>query len=264
MPDLNIIETDHLDIGYEENLIVDDLQLIIPKGKITALVGANGCGKSTILKAIARILQPKKGSVYLNGQAIHSLKTKEIAKHLAILPQNPSAPEGLTVAELVSYGRSPHLTGFATLSKLDKEVIQQALEVTNMLPFARCSVDQLSGGQKQRVWIAMALAQETEILLLDEPTTYLDIAHQYEVLSLLKRLNKQEGRTIVMVVHDLNHASQYADYMVAIKKGRIFYNGTPREVMKQENLFEVFGIHSDILLDPRTGQPICLPYIPEV
>lgn len=260
----NIIETDQLNIGYEEQLIIQDLHLKLPKHKVTALVGANGCGKSTILKAIARILKPKQGVVYLNGKAVHTQKSKEIAKQLAILPQNPEAPEGLTVAELVSYGRSPHQGGFAALSRQDKEVIQQALEVTNMLSFARRPVDQLSGGQKQRVWIAMALAQETELLLLDEPTTYLDIAHQYDVLSLLRRLNKQEGRTIIMVVHDLNHASQFADYMVAISEGKIAYKGTPREVMKPEILYEVFGIHSNILEDPMTGQPICLPYVREV
>jgi iron complex transport system ATP-binding protein len=264
MVNTNIIETDRLDIGYEDLIIVQDLHLKLHKHKITALVGANGCGKSTILKAIARILKPEQGVVYLNGQALHTQKSKEIARQLAILPQNPEAPEGLTVAELVSYGRSPHQSGFAALSRRDKEIIQQALEVTNMLAFARRPVDQLSGGQKQRVWIAMALAQETELLLLDEPTTYLDIAHQYDVLSLLKRLNQKEGRTIVMVVHDLNHASQFADYMVAISEGKIAYSGTPREVMRPEILYEVFGIHSNILNDPVTGQPICLPYVPEV
>ncbi|OMF26731.1 iron-dicitrate transporter ATP-binding subunit [Paenibacillus sp. FSL H8-0548] len=259
-----IIETKHLDISYEDVMIVQDLHLTIPMKKITALVGANGCGKSTILKAIARILKPQSGVVYVNGNAVHTQKSKEIAKQLAILPQNPIAPDGLTVAELVSFGRSPHQGGFATLTKKDKEKIKWALDVTNMLPYARRSVDQLSGGQKQRVWIAMALAQETEILLLDEPTTYLDIAHQYEVLSLLRRLNEQEGRTIVMVVHDLNHASLYSDYMVTVKDGKIVHSGSPSEVMQREHLYEVFGIHSNIIKDPRTGKPICLPYVLEV
>ncbi len=252
--------TKQLDIAYAERLIVEDLNVVIPNGKITALVGANGSGKSTILKAMARIMKPKGGSVFLDGQAIHRQSTKEVAKQLAILPQNPSAPDGLTVSELVGYGRFPHQKGFGSLSLEDKQMIQWAIEVTGMSEFHDRPVDQLSGGQRQRAWIAMALAQQTDILFLDEPTTFLDMAHQLEVLKLLQKLNSEEGRTIIMVVHDLNHATRYAQHMVAIKTGKVVSEGSPEEVVTQDVLREVFGIEADIIPDPRTGVPLCLPY----
>src|SRR5690606_30915126 len=202
--------TRELDISYDDRMIVEGLNMVIPEGKITALVGSNGSGKSTILKTMARIMKPKRGSVHLDGKAIHEQSTKEVARQLAILPQNPVAPDGLTVQELVGYGRYPHQKGFGSMSKQDKEVIAWAINVTGMEQFRERAVDQLSGGQRQRAWIAMALAQQTEILFLDEPTTYLDMAHQLEVLKLLQQLNAEQGRTIVMVVHDLNHATRYA------------------------------------------------------
>lgn len=252
--------TEHLKIAYTDRVIVDDLNLHIPRGKITALVGANGSGKSTILKAMARIMHPKGGQVYLDGKSIHTQSTKDVAKQLAVLPQNPKAPDGLTVKELISYGRYPHQKGFGTLSREDKEIIQWALQVTGMMEFEDRPIEQLSGGQRQRAWIAMALAQGTDILFLDEPTTFLDMAHQLEVLKLLKGLNEKERRTIVMVVHDLNHASRYADHMVAIKEGRVVSQGTPQEVMKPEVFKLVFGVEADIIYDPRTGVPLCLPF----
>lgn len=252
--------TKQLDIAYEDRLIVKDLNVSIPSGKITALVGANGSGKSTILKTMARIMKPKGGGVYLDGQSIHRQSTKEVAKQLAILPQNPIAPEGLTVSELVGYGRFPHQKGFGSLTKEDKDIIQWAIQVTGMTPFYDRPVDQLSGGQRQRAWIAMALAQQTDILFLDEPTTFLDMAHQLEVLKLLEKLNEQEGRTVIMVVHDLNHATRYAHHMVAIKSGTVVSEGTPVEVMTKDVLREVFGIEADLVADPRTGVPLCLPY----
>lgn len=255
-----MIQTEQLDIAYDDKIIVEQLNLAIPERQITALVGANGSGKSTILKAMARLLKPKQGVVFLDGKVIHEQKTKEIAKQLAILPQNPVAPDGLTVFELVAYGRFPHQTGFGTLSQKDKEMIIWAIEVTSMTEFADRPVDQLSGGQRQRAWIAMALAQETPMLFLDEPTTFLDMAHQMEVLQLLKKLNEEENRTIVMVVHDLNHASRFAQHMVAIKQGKMIHEGSPVEVMTPEVLKVVFGIESDIIRDPRNGQPLCLPY----
>lgn len=254
------LNTEQLDIGYSDSLIVKNLNLAIPTGKITALVGANGSGKSTILKTMARIMKPKAGGVLLDGESIHSQSTKEIARQLAILPQNPTAPDGLTVSELVGYGRFPHQKGFGTLTQEDKEMIRWAIEMTAMTSFTDRPVDQLSGGQRQRAWIAMALAQQTEILFLDEPTTFLDMAHQLEVLQLLQKLNHVEGRTIVMVVHDLNHASRYAQHMVAIKSGNVICAGTPHQVMNEKVLREVFDIEADILLDPRTGVPLCLPY----
>ncbi|MEI7025499.1 ABC transporter ATP-binding protein [Paenibacillus sp. y28] len=252
--------TDNLNMAYADRLIVENLNVSIPDGKITALVGANGSGKSTILKAMARIMKPKGGNVLLDGQSIHTQPTKQVAKQLAILPQNPTAPDGLTVSELVSYGRFPHQSGFGSLTKHDKEVISWALQVTGMSEFEERPVDQLSGGQRQRAWIAMALAQETDILFLDEPTTFLDMAHQLEVLKLLQKLNEDAKRTIIMVVHDLNHATRYAQHVVAIKKGKVVCEGSPEAVVTKEVLREVFGIEADIVPDPRTGVPLCLPF----
>lgn len=255
-----MIQTEQLVIGYDENTIVENLDLTISDGKITALVGANGSGKSTILKAISRLLKTKQGTVYLDGKSIREQKSREIAKQLAILPQNPTAPDGLTVAELVSYGRFPHQKGFGKLTRHDRHMVHWAIEVTGMTEFANRPVDQLSGGQRQRAWIAMALAQETPTLLLDEPTTFLDMAHQLEVLYLLERLNKEQGYTIVMVIHDLNHASRFADHMVAIKQGKIIKTGSAKEVMTPAILEEAFGIRSEIIPDPHGGHPLCLPY----
>ncbi|MDQ0230358.1 ABC transporter ATP-binding protein [Metabacillus malikii] len=255
-----MIKTEKLNIGYEQELIVKELNIEIPDRKITALVGANGSGKSTILKTIARLMKPKSGTITIDGKAIHTQKTKDIAKQLAILPQNPIAPEGLTVYELVTFGRYPHQKGMASLTNTDRDIIHSALEMTGIIEFANRSIDQLSGGQRQRAWIAMALAQDTPILFLDEPTTFLDMAHQIEVLTILEKLNHEQGRTIVMVVHDLNHASRYAQHIVAIKKGTVIKSGNPYDVMKEEVLEEVFGVKSDIITDPRTGLPLCLPY----
>ncbi|MDF2936164.1 MAG: ABC-type cobalamin/Fe3+-siderophore transport system, ATPase component [Paenibacillaceae bacterium] len=256
----NRLYTQQLDIAYESRLIVEDLNLSIPSGKITALVGANGSGKSTILKTMSRILKPRKGSVFLDSKAIHQQSTKDVAKQLAILPQNPVAPDGLTVGELVGYGRFPHQKGFGTQTREDRDIIRWAIQVTAMEDFFDRPVDQLSGGQRQRAWIAMALAQQTDILFLDEPTTFLDMGHQLEVLKLLQKLNQEEGRTIVMVVHDLNHATRYAGHMVAIKSGKVVSQGTPTEVMTRDVLRLVFGIEADIISDPRTGVPLCLPF----
>lgn len=254
------LQTAKLDIAYNERVIVEQLHLTIPEGRITALVGANGSGKSTILKTMARLHKPKNGEVLLDGASIHKLPTREVAKKLAILPQHPVAPDGLSVEELVSYGRFPHRSGFSSMKAEEKEIVLWALEVTGLSDLAERAVQELSGGQRQRAWIAMALAQHTDILFLDEPTTFLDIAHQLEVLKLLRKLNVEQGRTIVMVVHDLNQAARYADHIVAIKNGKIVTQGTPVEVMKKEMLREVFGIEADIIADPRTGLPHCLPY----
>jgi len=251
---------DKLHISYGSQPIVENLDLVIPDGKVTALVGANGSGKSTILKTMARLMKANKGSVYLDGKSISQMQTKEVAKQLAILPQNPVAPEGLTVRELVAYGRFPHQKGLGTLSKEDKKMIEWALQVTNMNELADRQIESMSGGQRQRAWIAMALAQGTDILFLDEPTTYLDMAHQLEVLKLLEQLNREVGKTIVMVVHDLSHASMYAEHIVAIKQGSIVRAGQPAEVITSSMLQEVFGIEADVIPCPRTGAPLCLPY----
>lgn len=252
--------TENLQIAYEKRIIVDSLNIEIPKGQITALVGANGSGKSTILKTMARLIKPSQGAVFLDGKKIHQEPTKQIAKELAILPQNPSAPEGLTIEELIAYGRSPHQTGFKSRSKADNEMIHWALKTTNLLDLKERPLDQLSGGQRQRAWIAMALAQDTEIVFLDEPTTFLDMTHQLDVMNILKELNQVEHKTIVMVVHDLNHASRYASHMIAIKDGQVAASGAPVDVMTEETLEAVFNVKADIVLDKRAGVPICIPY----
>lgn len=257
---MNSITTQNLAVAYEDHLVVDDLDMQIPQGRITTIIGPNGCGKSTVLKAVGRILKPKGGVVYLNGDDIRRLTTKEVAQKMAILPQSPQAPAGLTVGELVAYGRFPHQRGFGKLIPEDKKIIQWALEVTRLTEFETTAVDNLSGGQRQRVWIAMALAQQTDLILLDEPTTYLDLAYQLEVLELLYRLNREQGCTIVMVLHDLNLAARFADYMIAIRGGDIIQHGTPEEVMTAEVLKETFRIDAEIVKEPRTGRPTCISY----
>ncbi|MEK5145903.1 ABC transporter ATP-binding protein [Psychrobacillus sp. FSL K6-4615] len=252
--------TDDLSIGYGEQLIVKDLSVQIPNQKITTIIGPNGCGKSTLLKAITRIISHQSGTVVLDGKNVFKENTKVLAKKMAILPQTPESASGLTVGELVSYGRFPYQTGFGRLSQKDYEVIDWAMKVTNTNTFKYLPVDSLSGGQRQRVWIAMALAQETEIIFLDEPTTYLDMAHQLEVLELLQRLNKEEKRTIVMVLHDLNQAARFADYIVALKDGQIVKAGPCEEVITKEVLRGVFNIDAEIGIDPRTNKPMCITY----
>ncbi|MGG5253613.1 ABC transporter ATP-binding protein [Neobacillus sp. SM06] len=252
--------TKSLTIGYGDKIIVEELNLTINKGEITTIIGANGCGKSTILKTMARVHSAKSGAIYLDGKTIHQIPTKEIAKKMAVLPQSPEAPSGLTVYELISFGRSPYQKGFGRLSEKDRKVIQWALEVTNLTAFANHPVDALSGGQRQRAWIAMAVAQETDLLLLDEPTTYLDMAHQLEILQLLEKLNRQQGRTIVMVIHDLNLAARFSHYMVALREGKVVKEGSAEEVMTHQVLEEVFQIDAQIAKDPRTDKPICISY----
>lgn len=253
------LTTRRLSLGYDDATIIDGLDLDIPEGRITALVGANGSGKSTLLRALSRLLAPRSGAALLDGKAIHQQPTREVARRLALLPQRPEAPEDLTVRELVEFGRHPHRRPLRGLGPDDHALVQDALDSTGMTVFAERAVGALSGGQRQRAWIAMALAQGTDTLLLDEPTTYLDMAHQLEVLQLLRRLNERDGRTVVMVVHDLNHASRFADRMVAISGGAVVAQGTPREVMTPDVLRRVFAIEADIVEDPRTGVPLCIP-----
>lgn len=257
---MDSIKTEGLNIGYDEATIVKELNMQIPNGKVTSIIGPNGCGKSTVLKAIGRILKPKKGFVYLNGEEIKTLSTKEIAKKMAILPQTPTAPSGLTVSELVAYGRFPHQSGFGKLTPEDQKIVQWAIDVTKLNGFEHREVDTLSGGQRQRVWIAMALAQQTDLILLDEPTTYLDMAHQLEVLKLLQDLNQKQGCTIAMVLHDLNLAARFSDYMIAIRDGSIISRGTPEEVMKAEVLKKAFSIDAEIVYEPRSKRPVCITY----
>lgn len=252
------LTTRKLTLAYDGTCIVSDLNLAIPSGKITVLVGANGCGKSTLLRGLARLLKPRTGTVYLDSKSIFGLSTKEVAKQLGILPQSSVAPEGLTVRELVAQGRYPHQGWLQQWSQEDERLTQQALITTDLVNLATRPLDTLSGGQRQRAWIAMVLAQNTEILLLDEPTTFLDLAHQVEVLDLLYDLNHQ-GRTIVMVLHDLNQACRYADYLVAIASGRIYAQGTPAQIMTEEMIQQVFMLSCRIITDPVVGTPMCIP-----
>ncbi|MFJ5759019.1 ABC transporter ATP-binding protein [Neobacillus sp. NPDC093182] len=254
------LSTDDLSIGYGERLIVKSLSIEIPDRQITTIIGPNGCGKSTLLKAITRIISHQSGSILLDGKDISKVNTKILAKQMAILPQTPESASGLTVGELVSYGRFPYQKGFGRLTKKDYEVIDWALEVTGTIDYKFRPVDALSGGQRQRVWIAMALAQETEIIFLDEPTTYLDMAHQLEVLELLQKLNHEQERTIVMVLHDLNQAARFADHIIALKDGEIVKAGSCEEVISQKVLRKVFNIDAVIGHDPRTKKPMCVTY----
>ncbi|WP_077623239.1 ABC transporter ATP-binding protein [Sediminibacillus massiliensis] len=252
--------TEDLTVGYGEKSIIKEMTLEIPDNKITTIIGANGCGKSTLLKAVTRILTPHGGSIVLDGRSISKENTRQLAKKMAILPQSPESAGGLTVAELVAYGRFPYQKGFGRVTKQDRRIIDWAMEVTGILAFKYRSVDDLSGGQRQRVWIAMALAQETELIFLDEPTTYLDMAHQLEVLELIDQLNKQEGRTIVMVLHDLNQAARFADHIIALKDGKIVKKGSSNEVIQRDVLKQVFQIDAEIGRDPRTNKPMCITY----
>lgn len=248
-----------LTLAYENVTIITDLSLNIPAGGITALVGPNGCGKSTLLRGISRLLKPRVGSVMLDSHDIWKLPTKELAKRLGILPQGPVAPEGLTVHELVAQGRYPHQSWFQQWSHEDERVTRDALDITNVAEFADRPVDTLSGGQRQRAWIAMTLAQDSDVILLDEPTTFLDLAYQIEVLDLLHDLNRERGKTIVMVLHDLNHACRYASHLVALCAGRVVAQGTPEEIMNENMVREVFGIDCRIIPDPVSHTPLCIP-----
>lgn len=254
------LQAHNLTLGYQDTIVLEDLSLTLPKGEITVFVGANGCGKSTLLRSLARLLKPKNGEVMLAHQSVNEMATKEIAKQLAILPQGPVAPEGLTVGQLVKQGRYPHQSLLQQWSKQDEEFVEQALEATQTKNLSDRSLHSLSGGQRQRVWIAMTLAQNTDILLLDEPTTYLDMAHQIEILDLCYDLNIAEGRTIVMVLHDLNMAARYADHIVAVKNKTIHTEGHPEEVITSDMVQDVFGMESEIIEDPLFGSPMCVPY----
>ena len=249
-------------LAYTGRTIVDSIDVAIPDGKLTAIVGPNGCGKSTLLRALARLLTPRTGSIVLDGHDIHALPTREVARRLGLLPQAPLSPEGILVADLVARGRSPHQTAFQQWSLADEQAVATALAATGLTDLAGARVDELSGGQRQRVWIAMALAQETSLLLLDEPTTFLDLRHQIDVLSLLRGLNRKEGRTLVLVLHDLNLACRYADHMIAMRDGRIIAEGTPAEIITSGVMAAVFGLDCTIIPDPVTGTPLVIPASP--
>ena len=255
----NRLRGEDLTLAYDERTIAEDLGIEIPDGSFTVIIGPNACGKSTLLRALARMLKPRKGTVFLDGEQIHSLPSKVVARRLGLLPQTATAPDGITVADLVARGRFPHQKLLRQWSKDDERAVDAAMASTQVSELADRGVDELSGGQRQRVWIAMALAQETPILLLDEPTTYLDIAHQIEVLNLCARLHEEEDRTMVAVLHDLNHATRYATHLVALKEGRIMAQGDPNEIVTSELIEDVFGLPCVVVPDPETGTPLVVP-----
>ena len=255
-----MIETKQLQINYGEKIIIEPLDLVIPKGEITVLIGANGCGKSTLLRSIARLLKPKSGAILLNDEDITSFSAKETAKKLAILPQQPMAPEGLTVLQLVKQGRFPYQNWRKQWSNEDQLIVEQAISATGLRKFKNMEIDNLSGGQRQRAWIAMTLAQQTDIILLDEPTTYLDVTHQIEVLDLLYKLNQEENRTIVMVLHDINLACRYATNIIALVNKGIYAQGKPQDIFSVKLVHDVFQLKSEIIKDPIYGTPMCIPY----
>ncbi len=255
------LHIEDLSTGYGEKAISQHLTFPIPSGQITALIGANGCGKSTLLKTICRIIPPLGGTVTLDGKSLWDYDSRVLARKVGILPQNPSAPGELSVRELVMYGRAPyHGPFFSRGSQEDRDIVQWALEETDMMEFADRNVMALSGGQRQRAWIAMAIAQTTDILFLDEPTSFLDVAHQMEVLELVRHLNEAYGKTIIMVIHELNEAARFAHHLIAMKPGKILYQGSPEEVFHQQMLRDIFGIDAELIQDPRTGRPLCIPY----
>ena len=260
---MNHLHSRRLSVGYDENLVIDELTVDVPTGQMTAIVGANGSGKSTLLKTFARILSPVEGGAFLDGKVIHATPTRELARRMSILSQNASAPEALTVYELASFGRYPYRRWLRGSNQDDAAIVSWALHVVGLSDCRERPVASLSGGQQQRAWIAMTLAQGAPYMLLDEPTNHLDTCHQLEIMELLTRLNQQEGKTVVMVLHDLNLAARYAHHMIAVKAGRIVAAGTPAEVMTESHLREVFGIRAKILSDPQSGAPLCVAYLPE-
>ncbi|ROQ41327.1 iron complex transport system ATP-binding protein [Frondihabitans sp. PhB188] len=253
-----ILSAAGLRLGYDERVVAEDLSFDVPDGELTVIIGPNACGKSTLLKALARTLKPQAGTVTLDGRPLSSYRSKDVAKRVGMLPQSPIAPESITVRDLVGRGRFPHQGVFRQWSHADEQAVEAALVATGVAELADRHVSELSGGQRQRAWIAMALAQETELLLLDEPTTFLDIAHQYEVLELCARLHR-EGRTLVAVLHDLNQAARYATHLVVMKAGVIVASGTPGEVLTAPLVEDVFGLPCEIIDDPQTHTPMVVP-----
>lgn len=257
---MNAIEVQNITAGYGDTLILEDLSVTIPKGKITMIIGPNGCGKSTLLKNIARIHKPKQGKIFLHDKNMADLSPKAIAKQMAVLPQSPTPPYGLLVKDLVAYGRYPYQKPLGGLRKQDVEIIDWAMRQTNVEQQKDAYVETLSGGQRQRVWIAMALAQKSEVIVLDEPTTYLDISYQLEVLELLKQLNQTQGQTIVMVLHELNLACRYGDHILGLKDGKIVFEGSPKEVITKEHLQQLYGIQAQLLPSKDASYPICVEF----
>ena len=256
---MTLLTAERLRLGYGDATVVHDLDLTVPEGRVTAIVGPNGCGKSTLLRGLSRLLRPQDGRVLLDGQDLHRLPTKQVARSLALLPQNPVVPEGITVGELVARGRHPHHGLLRQWTREDDTVVAEVLELTGTTHLVSREVAELSGGQRQRVWIALVLAQRTDLLLLDEPTSFLDIAHQVEVLDLVRDLSVDRGTTVVMVLHDLAMAARYADHLVALRNGHVVAQGSPREVVTAETVCDVFGITCRVLWQEATGDLSVIP-----
>jgi iron complex transport system ATP-binding protein len=248
-----------LEVGYAERRVITQLDLTIPSGKITAIIGPNACGKSTLLRALARLLKPTAGAVLLDGSDIHSLPTRAVARRLGLLPQSPSTPDGIIVEDLVARGRYPHHTWLQRWTPADEAAVENAMARTGVAALRARPIDELSGGQRQRVWIAMAVAQEAPIMLLDEPTTFLDMAHQFEVLTLLDELQADQDRTIVVVLHDINQAARHAHHLVALADGNLASQGPPVTTITEQLLADVFHVRARILIDPVTKLPVCIP-----
>ncbi len=254
------MRTENLKLGYGEKTILSKINMEVPEGQMTILIGSNGCGKSTLLKALARLKRPMSGRILYEDRDLFQMDTREVARHLSILPQNPTAPEDLTVFDIVKQGRYPHQTWRKQWSAQDERAVRQALQKTGIESIAHEKMMHLSGGQRQRAWIAMTLAQETDMIFLDEPTNHLDIKYRIEILDLLRDLNRKEGRTILMVLHDINLAARYADHLIALRGGEIFAQGRPDTIMDAHLMREVFDIHSAVFSCPVFNVPFCIPY----
>lgn len=253
------LRSEALSVQFGKSKVLNELSLDIPDGKLTVIVGPNACGKSTLLRALARLQPSSGGQVLLDGKAIHKQNSRSVARRLGILPQMPIAPEGLRVQDLVTRGRTPHQSALKQWSQQDAQAVENALALTGMTHNAHRPLDALSGGQRQRAWIAMVLAQETDIILLDEPTTYLDLPHQIDLLTLVQKLNHDSGHTVVMVLHDINLAARFADHMVALKDGKVCHQGTPEQIVTQDIMAEVFDLRCVVIKDPVHGDPHIIP-----
>lgn len=253
------LEAKELRTGYDKKIVLDGVNITIPEGKVSVIIGANACGKSTLLKTLVRLIKPQSGEVLIDGKKVSQVPSKELAKTLGLLPQSPIVPEGITVLDLVTRGRFPYQTFMKGLSQDDLEAVENALELMNITELRDRSVDELSGGQRQRVWIAMALAQDTDILFLDEPTTFLDLQYQVEILDLLTDLNQKKGTTIVMVLHELNLTARYADYLFAVKDGNLISQGIPNEIVTPNLIKEVFNLNCEVIKDPISDTPLIVP-----
>lgn len=255
----HVLKAEHLVAGYDRKAIVKDVSIDIPAGQISVLIGANASGKSTLLKTLVRLIKPIAGSITLDGKPISKIPSKQLAQMIGLLPQSPIVPEGIAVADLVGRGRYPHQSFLQGWSKEDTYAVAEALDIMNITALANRSIDELSGGQRQRVWIAMALAQQTDILFLDEPTTFLDIAYQVEILDLLTDLNQRRGTTVVMVLHDINLSARYADMMYALHAGRLIASGKPAEIITSDLIQSVFSLDCSVIADPVSGSPFLIP-----